>query len=189
MNLLLASGSPRRLQLLRDLGYSVSVVRPDFDERSVRERDPGRLVEALAKGKGRSVLAPPGTLLVAADTIVYFNGRVLGKPKDAEEAFAILSALSGRSHEVYTGVYLQKGGSTHQFHDRATVRFRTLQEAEIRAYIQTGSPLDKAGAYGVQDSGFVAEINGSYHTVMGFPTALFQQLIQSDTFGKETNER
>lgn len=176
MRILLASGSPRRKQLLEALGYEVTVIRPDFDERSVTIRDPEKLVELLAAGKGRSVRPTAGILLAAADTVVCFEREILGKPSDENAAFAMLRRLSGREHTVYTGVYLERDGKSICFTDRADVCFRDLTDQEIRAYIATGSPFDKAGGYGVQDSGFVKEIRGSYHTVMGFPTERFLQV-------------
>lgn len=175
MRILLASGSPRRKQLLEELGHRVTVVRPDFDEATVTEPDPKKLVEALAAGKGRSVQPPEDGLLVAADTVVVFRGKVLGKPADPEEAFRMLKAMSGQSHQVYTGVYLAKEGKERIFAEEAEVRFRTLTDAEIEAYIATGSPMDKAGAYGIQDSGFVAGYQGSFNNIMGFPTEKFQE--------------
>ncbi len=178
MKILLASGSPRRKQLLTELGHTVTVVTPDFDESCVRVPDPAALVAALAEGKGRSVPPEKGALLVAADTVVVFQGKVLGKPTDEKDAFRTLSALSGQYHEVYTGVYLQRDGVSRSFTDRAEVHFRPLTEQEICAYIATGSPMDKAGAYGVQDSGFVDHIEGSYHNVMGFPTEKFEEIIK-----------
>lgn len=182
MRLLLASGSPRRKEILTALGYEVTVVKPTFDEAQVTEPDPARLVMRLAEGKGRSV--PAGdSLLVASDTVVVFEGEVLGKPSDEKEAAAMLRRLSGKTHRVYTGVYLQRGAKSTAFCDCTEVVFRTLTEEEIAAYIATGSPMDKAGAYGVQDSGFAAELRGSFHTVMGFPAERFEEIIKD--FGKE----
>lgn len=178
MKILLASGSPRRKQLLCALGHEVIVVKPDFDEDQVQEQDPAMLVTALAEGKGRSVTPPADVLLVAADTVVAFKGRILGKPATEQEAFDTLRALSNNCHEVFTGVYLQKNGVTRTFTDRAVVQFRALTDQEINAYIATGSPMDKAGAYGVQDSGFVDYIEGSYHNVMGFPTEKFEEICK-----------
>ncbi len=175
MNILLASGSPRRKQLLEEMGHRVTVVKPDFDESGVAEKDPQKLVAALAAGKGRSVAPPADELLVAADTIVVFEGKVLGKPCSPAEAFRMLKAMSGRSHWVYTGVYLAKSGKERIFVEEAEVQFRPLSDQEINAYIATGSPMDKAGAYGIQDSGFVAGYRGSYHNIMGFPTEKFQE--------------
>ena len=179
MKILLASGSPRRLALLRGLGHEVTVVKPDFDESRITLSDPALLVTALAVGKGRSVRPPAGMLLVAADTVVCCEGRILGKPADEKEAFAVLRMLSGRTHNVFTGVYLERDGKNICFTDCAEVRFRDLSDQEILGYIATGSPFDKAGGYGVQDSDFVAEITGSYHNVMGFPTERFEELCGS----------
>ncbi len=175
MKILLASGSPRRRQLLEEMGHRVTVVLPEFDESGMKEKDPKKLVAALAAGKGRSVPPPAEGLLVAADTVVVFGGRVLGKPRSPEEAFRMLRAMSGKSHRVYTGVYLQKCGKERVFVAESEVRFRPLTDQEINAYIATGSPMDKAGAYGIQDSGFVAGYRGSFHNIMGFPTEQFQE--------------
>lgn len=177
MRILLASASPRRKQLLTEMGHEVEVVRPDFDESAVLAEEPAALVAALAEGKGRSVPPEPGVLLVAADTVVVFRGKILGKPADEQEAFRTLRALSGQKHEVYTGVYLHKDGTDRTFTERAEVFFRPLTDEDILAYIATGSPMDKAGSYGVQDSGFVDRIEGSYHNVMGFPTEKFKEII------------
>ena len=179
MKILLASGSPRRLQLLEELGYEIQVVCPDFDESRVCISVPEELVRALAEGKGRSVECPEDLLLVAADTVVAFEGRILGKPADAEEARAMLGALSGHTHQVYTGVYLRLNGKEITFSDRAEVQFRPLSTAEIEAYIQSGRPMDKAGAYGIQETDFVCKIQGSFNNIMGFPTEKFQEIINS----------
>ncbi len=179
MRILLASGSPRRKQLLEELGYDITVVGPDFDEARVSAATPEALVRALAEGKGRSVDCPADTVLVAADTVVAFEGKILGKPADPQEAAAMLRALSGNTHEVYTGVYLRRGKKEITFTDRAEVRFRNLTEQEIISYVQSGKPMDKAGSYGIQETDFVSSISGSYHNIMGFPTEKFQQIIDS----------
>ena len=158
MKLLLASGSPRRKQLLGDLGYDITVTAPLFDEGQIRAEDPKQLVAALAKGKGRSVCAPQGVLLVAADTVVVFNGTILGKPTDAADAKRMLSMLSGNTHQVYTGVYLRRDEKERVFTDCSFVTFRALSAQEIDAYVQSGSPMDKAGSYGIQETDFVSEI-------------------------------
>ena len=179
MRILLASGSPRRKQLLEELGYEITVVGPDFDESRVRAATPEELVRTLAEGKGRSVDCPADLLLVAADTVVAFEGKVLGKPQSPAEATEMLCALSGNTHEVYTGVYLRRGDKEITFTDRAQVQFRTLTAREIEAYVQSGKPMDKAGSYGIQETDFVCHICGSYHNIMGFPTEKFQQIIES----------
>lgn len=178
MKILLASASPRRKQLLGELGYDITVAAPLFDEGQIREEDPARLVAALAQGKGRSIQAPQEALLVAADTVVAFDGAILGKPADAAEAKAMLRRLSGNTHQVYTGVYLRRGGKEQVFTDCSQVTFRALSEQEIDAYVQSGSPMDKAGSYGIQETDFVCEIQGSFNNIVGFPTELFQKIIK-----------
>lgn len=178
MNILLASGSPRRKKLLGDLGYDITVAVPLFDEGQIRAEDPAQLVAALAEGKGRSVCAPQDTLLVAADTVVAFGNRILGKPIDAADAKAMLLMLSGNTHQVYTGVYLRRGEKEQVFTDCSSVTFRTLSEQEIDAYVQSGSPMDKAGSYGIQETDFVEKIQGSFNNIVGFPTELFQKIIK-----------
>ena len=178
MKLLLASGSPRRKQLLGDLGYDITVTAPLFDEGQIRAEDPKQLVAALAEGKGRSVCAPQGVLLVAADTVVVFNGTILGKPADAADAKRMLSMLSGNTHRVYTGVYLRRDEKERVFTDCSFVTFRALSAQEIDAYVQSGSPMDKAGSYGIQETDMVSEIHGSFNNLVGFPTELFQRIIK-----------
>ncbi|MBR2013497.1 MAG: septum formation protein Maf [Clostridia bacterium] len=176
--MLLASASPRRKQLLGDLGYDITVAAPSFDEGQIRAEDPKQLVAALAEGKGRSVCAPQDTLLVAADTVVVFNGTILGKPADAADAKKMLSMLSGQTHQVYTGVYLRRGEKEQVFTDCSSVTFRALSEREIDAYVQSGSPMDKAGSYGIQETDFVEKIQGSFNNIVGFPTEVFQKIIK-----------
>ena len=178
MKILLASASPRRKKLLGELGYEITVAAPLFDEEQIRAQDPAQLVAALAEGKGRSVCASEEVLLVAADTVVAFNGAILGKPADAADAKKMLSMLSGNTHQVYTGVYLRHGEKERVFTDRSSVTFRALAEQEIDTYVQSGSPMDKAGSYGIQETDFVSEIKGSFNNIVGFPTELFQKIIK-----------
>ena len=178
MKILLASACRRRKQLLQELGYAIRIVAPDFEEEQIREEEPESLVAALALGKGRSVKSGSEELLVAADTVVAFQGKILGKPKDAADATATLRALSGNTHEVFTGVYLRQGTTERVFTDRAEVSFRPLSEQEIAAYVQSGRPMDKAGSYGIQETDFVCKIRGSFHNIMGFPTEKFQEIIK-----------
>ena len=178
MKILLASASPRRKQLLGELGYDITIIAPSFDEGQIRISDPAQLVAALAQGKGRSVNAPQDTLLVATDTVVAFDGCILGKPEDPADAKAMLSRLSGNTHQVYTGVYLRRGQKEQVFTDCSQVTFRALSEREIDAYIQSGSPMDKAGSYGIQETDFVRKIQGSFNNIVGFPTELFQKIIK-----------
>jgi septum formation protein len=173
--LILASNSPRRRQLLRDLGLEYEVrlreVAEDFPPHLVR----GEVAEYLARHKASAYLPDlaPDELVITADTIVCLDHDVLNKPADAAEAVAMLSRLQGRAHEVFTGVCLRAGdGREVVFSDQTTVHFRALSRTEIEHYVHTYQPFDKAGAYGAQDwIGMVAitRIEGSYFNVMGLP--------------------
>ena len=175
MKLILASASPRRRELL-------SLITPGFEVRAVDVCEaappgltPAETVQALARIKGEAAFraAGPDEAVIAADTLVYLDGAALGKPKNAEAAFAMLRALSGRTHEVYTGVYLRRGETERVFAERTEVEFYPLSDAEIRAYIATGEPFDKAGGYGIQSKGalLVKGVRGDYANVVGFPVA------------------
>lgn len=174
MNIILASGSPRRKELLENMGIrAFSIVKPDFDESAVTAGDPGELVEALSRGKAEAAAQqlPPDSLIIAADTVVVLDGTVLGKPADAVGAVEMLTALSGRRHQVYTGVTVRRGGSVITEHEVTEVAFRSLTQTEIQNYVATGEPMDKAGSYGIQGLGslLVEEIKGDYFNVMGLP--------------------
>ena len=174
MNLILASGSPRRRELLETMGLrDFTVLKPEFDEGAVTAPGPGALVEALSRGKAAAAAAQAGSgsLILAADTVVALADAVSGKPADEADAFRMLSALSGRRHKVYTGVTLRQGDRVLTGHEVTEVAFRPLTEAEIWTYIRTGEPMDKAGAYGIQGRGslLVEGIVGDYFNVMGLP--------------------
>jgi septum formation protein len=173
--LILASNSPRRRQLLSDLGLAYEVrlreVAEDFPPHLVR----GEVAEFLARHKASAYLPDlaPDELVITADTIVCLDDDVLNKPADAAEAVAMLTRLQGRAHEVFTGVCLRSGdGREVVFSDQTTVHFRPLSRTEIEHYVAHYQPFDKAGAYGAQDwIGMVAitRIEGSYFNVMGLP--------------------
>ena len=174
----LASRSPRRLELLRAIGAQVQVVGSAIDERPGPNESPTVLVERLAREKGEAAarLLPPDAaagIVVAADTEVLLDGRVLGKPGDAAEARAMLRALAGREHEVWTAVWLARSDVPRHTSGVARTRvvFRDYDDAFARAYAATGEPLDKAGGYGIQGRGaLLAErIDGSWSNVVGFP--------------------
>ena len=181
--LLLASKSPRRQQLLFDLGANVTIVSVSADE-TVSEDIPGSMVpELLAKRKAD---AYTGTLkdnqiLITADTLVVLDDKILGKPKNRDEAFRILSALSGRRHQVYTGVCLRTKDKIRTFTDCTNVYFSSLSDEEINYYLDTYRYDDKAGAYGIQDwIGMigVSRIEGDYYNVMGLPVARMHKEIE-----------
>lgn len=183
MKLILASGSPRRKEILEMLGADDLTVIPAKGEELVPENaGPGEIVEALACAKAKEVAALVGgdDPIIAADTIVWFNGRVFGKPHSREEAIAMLSELSGNRHEVYTGVCVIRGSRIVTSHEAARVSFREMSEEEIRAYVATGEPMDKAGAYGAQGKGalFVDRIEGDFFCVMGLPVCRLGQMLK-----------
>lgn len=169
MTLWLASGSPRRRQLLEWVGYALEVRPSDIDETRHDGEDPVDYAHRLAREK--AAVAPEDRMVVAADTVVHVEGRILDKPVDHDDAKAHLRRLSGRWHEVTTGVCVRRGEQVRVFHVTTRVRFRTLSDAEIDAYVATGEADDKAGAYGIQGRAgvFVAEVRGSWTNVMGLP--------------------
>ena len=170
---MLASGSPRRSELLTQLGLEFEVSVPDIDETPHESEDPRAYVGRLAVAKAQAVAArvAPTSLVIAADTTVDLAGDILGKPVDAADAAAMLRRLSGRTHRVHTGVALVRNGRT--VHEVATsmVSFVPLTASAIEWYVGTGEPLDKAGAYAVQGAGgaFVQTIRGSVSTIVGLP--------------------
>lgn len=169
--LILASTSPRRAELLRSAGLAFEVARPDADEKLHIGETPVEYAVRAAREKAQSFSIPPDTLVLGADTVVAAEGRILGKPVDADDAKAMLRLLSGKIHEVITGVCLHSIKKTICFHAATTVLFRDLSEEEIEAYVASGDPLDKAGAYAIQNgaAGMVRRIDGSYSNVVGLP--------------------
>ena len=181
--LCLASLSPRRRELLRQIGVTFSTVSVQVDETPLPGEKPEAFVLRLAQEKalaGRKLPEAAGRPVLAADTAVVVDGRILGKPADRSEALTMLALLSGREHEVYTGVALVNRG-VHTGLNVSRVRFRALSPSEAAAYWDTGEPADKAGAYGIQGLGavFVAELLGSYSGVMGLPLFETAQLLRA----------
>ncbi len=187
MRLVLASSSPRRIELLRQVGFSPIVSPPDADETPRKGEGPAKMVSRLARDKARSVASRLGGadwLVIAADTIVVAPGgkKILGKPRDAEEAKRMLRALAGRSHIVFTGYCVQSPGKVLSRVVRSTVRMRRLNAGDIAAYVATGEPMDKAGSYAAQGigMGLIERISGSYTNVVGLPMAqLLKDLEES----------
>ena len=181
MRLILASQSPRRREMLALMGYAYEIVVSDADEH-VPPCAPAEFVERLALRKAEAVFASYGDCcVVGADTIVYLDGSIIGKPADASDAFRILRTLSGRTHTVYTGVAVLSGTRRIVFHDAAEVTFAPLSDEEIHAYIATGEPLDKAGAYGIQGPGslLVERLEGCYFTIIGMPNPKLYRALRS----------
>ena len=169
--LILASTSPRRAELLKSAGLSFETVRPDADEKLRAGETPVEYAVRTAREKAESIRAAPGTVILGADTVVAIEGRILGKPANADDAQTMLRQLSGNLHEVVTGVCLHSTEKTSCFHTATAVLFRELSDGEIAAYVATGDPLDKAGAYAIQGgaAGMVRRIDGSYSNVVGLP--------------------
>ena len=183
MQFVLASASPRRKELLAELITTFEICPSNADENITSYTSPEDLVLQLAALKAREVALRPeheGKIVIGSDTVVAFDGEVLGKPKDEADAKRMLTALSGNTHQVYTGVCIVlPNGEKLVAADCTDVEFEALDEAAISAYVATGSPMDKAGAYGIQDGGVVKEIHGSYSNVVGFPCELFEKLLKS----------
>ena len=182
MAIILASQSPRRRELLGQMGISDFIIRPaQGEEKSAPGLSPAQLVEALSLQKGVEVAvsAAPGDLVISADTVVAVDDRVLGKPHSREEAAAMLASLSGRTHTVYTGVTVCRDGNVLTEHEATAVRFRSLTPGEIAAYVATGEPMDKAGAYGIQGYGalLVEGIEGDYCNVVGLPVCRLGRML------------
>ena len=168
----LASASPRRRELLRDAGYDFSVVPSTADETLPENCPAADAVRLLAERKAQSVLLQvPGSVVLGCDTVVAVGHAILGKPRTEEEAAAMLRALSGKVHTVFSGVCVTDGTKTETFVSATDVVFAALSEATIASYVATGEPMDKAGAYGIQGRGsvLVERINGDYFTVVGLP--------------------
>ena len=175
MAMILASQSPRRRELLGQMGFSFTVRPAKGEELPHPELTPAQLVEELARQKALEVSAEAGP----ADTVVAIDGKVLGKPHDKVHAAQMLSALSGREHTVYTGVAVKRGETLLVEHEATQVRFRPLTEREIDLYIQTGEPMDKAGSYGIQGYGalLVEGIRGDYFNVVGLPICRLGRML------------
>ena len=181
MRVVLASASPRRADILRQLGLDPEVRPADVDEAVLDGEGPEQHVERLARLKAETVAGTEtGALVLGGDTVVVDDGRVLGKPSGRAEAEAMLRSLSGRTHHVLSGLALTGPHGTVSAVARTTVHMRPFDAREVAAYVATGEPLDKAGAYGIQGRGaaLVAGIEGDYFTVVGFPVAVFVELLQ-----------
>lgn len=169
--LILASTSPRRADLLKSAGLTFTVIPPSADEIRHIHEPPVSYALRTAREKAESLGTQPGTIILGADTLVVANGQIFGKPMDADNAKAMLRLLSGKRHEVITGIYLRSAEKTVSFHITTAVWFRPLSESEIAAYVATGDSFDKAGAYAIQNNaaGLVQRIEGSYSNVVGLP--------------------
>jgi septum formation protein len=180
--LCLASVSPRRRELLQQIGVPHVVAAPDIDETARADEPPHDYVVRLACAKARAMVgSASGLPVLAADTIVVIDGRMCGKPTDAQQGIAMLGELSGRSHQVLTAVALARAGQVEHRLSTSEVRFRPLTLAECRAYWDSGEPRDKAGGYAIQGRGavFIEHLSGSYSGVMGLPLFETAQLLEA----------
>lgn len=179
--IVLASQSPRRAELLRMLGLEFDVVPADIDETYLPGEEPGAHAQRLAREKAQVVaMQHPDAVVIGSDTVVIVDGDVLGKPGDAGAAVRMLLRLQARTHEVASGIAVIYGGVVRSGVERVAVRFRPFDHAFAAAYVGTGEPMDKAGAYGIQGYGatLVERIDGDYFAVMGLPIARMLQLLQ-----------
>lgn len=176
---ILASASPRRRELLKQIGVTFEVM-PAKGEEVITERQPEQVVKELSRQKAEEIAAGiqgEHVIILGADTVVVYDGKILGKPKDEMDARRMLSMLSGNTHSVYTGVtviVIRDGESqSHSFYEETKVTMYPMTDAQISAYIQTKEPMDKAGAYGIQGKGavFIEKIDGDYNNVVGLPLA------------------
>lgn len=182
MSIILASASPRRRELLENVGVKDMKIIPAHGEERVPEgAAPDEAVKAISRAKAAEVAEQcrPGDVIIAADTVVCIDGEILGKPRDAAEAKSMLRRLSGREHEVFTGVTVICSGRELVCAERTAVRFRPLSPGEIDAYVATGEPMDKAGAYGAQGLAclFVEGITGDFFNVMGLPMCRLGRML------------
>ncbi len=173
MKIILASASPRRREILKKACIQFSVKTADVDETLPDGISPANAVRYLCRIKNEAIETDENTVVITADTVVACDGMILGKPETKKQAREMLALLSGREHSVYTGVCIRKGKKKRIFTDRTRVYFYELSKKEIDAYVETGEPMDKAGAYGIQGKAgvFVRKINGDYYNVVGLPLA------------------
>ncbi len=180
--MILASHSPRRQKLLDELGYEFRVLTKETDESVDPSLTPIEAAEILARRKAEALVdeAEREELVIAGDTLIDFEGQIIGKPASEQNALEILMLLSGKTHAVHTGVAVMRNGNVFSGVDTAYVTFRNFDEKEALDYIETGEPMDKAGAYGIQGCGsfLVRKVNGAYDTVVGLPCKLVEELIE-----------
>ena len=187
MKFVLASKSPRRKELLKSLGVEFEIIESSADESSISKSVPPKVyVQELAMLKSTSVASEigGGHLVIGADTVVVADGKIIGKPKDFDEAFSMLSSFSGTSHKVYSGISVtdSSNGYTATDYSETEVFFNKLTDEEIKHYINTYKPFDKAGAYGIQEyaSVFVEKINGDFFNVVGLPLSKLYKLLKKE---------
>lgn len=180
MNLILASQSPRRKELLSLFHIPFTVQVADIDEAMDPGKNPAEEVARVSRAKAEAIPRKEEDVVIAADTIVVLDGLVLGKPKDEAHAVAMLTALSGKDHQVMTGVTVAREDILLTHTEITHIHFRKLSQKEIAAYVATGEPMDKAGSYGIQGGAalFAEKMDGDYYNVMGLPVCRLYQMLQ-----------
>ena len=181
MNLILASASPRRQELLKLFGIPFIIRVADIDETMDPQASAYDEVARLSREKAMAVSRKPEDTVIAADTIVVCQGKILGKPHSYEEAVSMLQLLSGRDHQVMTGCTVLKGDRAETFTEVTDIHFRELSDKEIHRYVDSGEPMDKAGAYGIQGGAalFCEKMVGDYYNVMGLPVCRLGQVLKA----------
>lgn len=185
--IILASASPRRRELLTQIGLKFEII-PSHKEEDMRGNRPAQVVMGLAADKAGDIFAQiggaaqPDVLVIGADTIVALDNIILGKPKDEADALKMLQFLQGKTHQVYTGVCMMSADMTQMFYEKTDVAMYPADEEQLREYIRTGEPMDKAGSYAIQGRGsvFIREIHGDYNNVVGLPVAQIWQRLMKD---------
>ncbi len=179
--LILASNSTRRIKLLKDIGLTFETVINEVEETIEKNLKPQEIVETLSERKALAALSKnPNDTIISADTLVYFEGEILGKPKDGEEAAVMLRKLSGNKHYVYTGVTVANKEKKVTFYSQSEVYMKELNEFQIYEYIKTNEPLDKAGAYAIQGEGknLIEKYTGDFFTIVGLPVKELQKHLK-----------
>lgn len=183
MNIILASASPRRKEILENTNTKFEIIKSEIDEVILENELPSQVVMRLAFEKSIDIaLKHPDSLVIGADTVVVLNNNILGKPKDSSDAFNMIKQLSGKTHQVITGISLINLNANQKIIDYvvSNVKFKNLSEEDIKDYIQTNESLDKAGAYGIQGFGamLVEEIQGDYFNIVGLPISRLSDLLK-----------
>lgn len=181
--IILASASPRRRELLMQIGLKFEII-PSQKEEKMQGNSPAQIVMGLAMDKAEDIFcrAKSDVLVIGADTIVALDNVILGKPKDEADALKMLRFLQGKTHQVYTGVCMVMADKTQVFYEKTDVTMYPADEEQLREYIRTGEPMDKAGSYAIQGRGsvFIREIHGDYNNVVGLPVAQIWQRLMRD---------
>lgn len=188
VRLILASSSPRRKELLERIDHSFLTIASNVDETVDATISPEKMVQQLAIRKAENIAKKfPNSYIIGADTIVVLEQKILTKPQDEKEAFHMLKSLSGKTHEVYTGVSVFYQQRYKSFVEKASVTFWELSDEEIQQYMDSGEPFDKAGAYGIQGKGalLVNKIEGDYYTIVGLPIAKLNRVLKEMGYFKK----